>query len=176
MVNESRSDIPRILLANTGGKSKDRQWHHIDANNRLGIRFDLVKGPFTYDDSFIVIPFLNKFLYIPEVPFELASVSLRLCLLHTKTLTAPQQVLGILNAGRFIKSKKRNLDSRDLGFSSMSLVDRDTCVDPPIRRDHLQARLPGGRIIRRQSTDIVPGYVTRDDFGTDGDDTIHSPM
>lgn len=76
MVNESRSDIPRILLANTGGKSNDWRWHYIDANDPLCIRFDLVQGPFTYDDSFIVIPFLNKFLYMPEVPFELASVSL----------------------------------------------------------------------------------------------------
>ncbi|KAJ9645683.1 hypothetical protein H2199_002722 [Coniosporium tulheliwenetii] len=155
VVNESRSDVPRILLANTGG-----------------IRFDVVQGPFTYDDSFIVIPFLNKFLYIPEVP-----LSWLRCSDHTKILTTVQQVLGILNAGRFIKHKKRNLDSRDLGFSSMSLVDRDICVDPPIHRDHVQARsITAGRVIRRQSTDIVPGYVTRDDFGTDGDDTIHSPI
>lgn len=35
----------------------------------------------------------------------------------------------------------------------------------------------GGRIIRRQSTTSnTPGYTTTDDFGTDGDDTIHLPI
>lgn len=30
--------------------------------------------------------------------------------------------------------------------------------------------------MRRQSTTPVPGYTTSDDFGTDGDDTIHSAI
>lgn len=56
VVNESRSDTPRIILGNTGG-----------------IRFDLHQGPFTYDDSFIVSPFRDVFLYVPDVPYELAA-------------------------------------------------------------------------------------------------------
>lgn len=61
VVNESRADIPRLIIANTGH-----------------IRFDLVKGPFTYDDSFIVSPFLNAFQYLRNVPYSLASVSIYL--------------------------------------------------------------------------------------------------
>jgi len=34
---------------------------------------------------------------------------------------------------------------------------------------------PGGRVLRRQSASTTtPGYTTTDDFGTDGDDTIHT--
>lgn len=56
VVNEERADRARIILGNTGA-----------------IRFDLHKGPFTYDDSFITSPFRNAFLYVPDVPFARAS-------------------------------------------------------------------------------------------------------
>jgi 2',3'-cyclic-nucleotide 2'-phosphodiesterase (5'-nucleotidase family) len=54
--NETRKDKARIILGNTGA-----------------IRFDLHKGPFTYDDNFIVAPFRDVFLYLPDVPFDKAS-------------------------------------------------------------------------------------------------------
>ena len=59
VVNPDRADTPRIVLTNTGG-----------------IRFDLVKGPFTYDDNFIVSPFRDVFFYIPDVPYAQASTLL----------------------------------------------------------------------------------------------------
>jgi hypothetical protein len=52
VVNEERADEPRLIIGNTGA-----------------IRFDLYKGPFTYDDNFVVSPFRDVFLYIPDVPF-----------------------------------------------------------------------------------------------------------
>jgi len=61
VVNESRADIPRLIIINTGS-----------------IRFDLVQGPFTYDDSFIVSPFEDAFQFIPNVPYNLASVGVHL--------------------------------------------------------------------------------------------------
>ncbi|KAF2493009.1 ser/Thr protein phosphatase family [Lophium mytilinum] len=143
VVNESRSDIPRMIIINTGS-----------------VRFDLAKGPFTYDDSFIVSPFKDAFQFIPDVPYEQAS-----------------QVLGILNAGPFQK-KRRDLETRDFGFEPL-LADRDICLDPPIThdRDGLKARSnPGASILRRQNTSPTPGYTTTDDFGTDGDDTVHSKI
>ncbi|KAH8926560.1 Metallo-dependent phosphatase, partial [Atractiella rhizophila] len=56
VVNATRADKARIILINTGS-----------------IRFDLVQGPFTYDDSFIVSPFDDKFQYIADVPWGQAS-------------------------------------------------------------------------------------------------------
>jgi hypothetical protein len=57
VVNESRKDIPRLIIVNTGI-----------------IRFDLPKGPFTLDDSYIVSPFDNAFQFIPSVPYGTAKV------------------------------------------------------------------------------------------------------
>ncbi|KAI9789563.1 MAG: hypothetical protein M1816_005970 [Peltula sp. TS41687] len=140
VVNESRADIPRLIITNTGH-----------------IRFSLVQGPFTYDDSFIVSPFLDAFQYLPNVPYSLAS-----------------QVINILNNRRSTgTSKKRSLTTPDFQFTPLTL--QDSCVDPPISHNHLSARsYAGGRIIRRQSTELTPGYTTKDDFGSDGDDTPHS--
>ncbi|KAI3323308.1 Metallo-dependent phosphatase-like protein [Xylariaceae sp. AK1471] len=137
VVNETRKATARYVISNTGG-----------------IRFDMYKGPFTYDDSFIVSPFRDAFLYIPKVPYALAST-----------------LLGALNnAGASGK--------RDLGYMP---VERDICVDPiveprsEIKRDeNLLNSLRG--VTRRQTVDLVPGYTTTDDWGTDGDDTAHSQI
>ena len=58
IINQTRADVPRLIILNTGS-----------------VRFDLVKGPFTYDDSFIVNPFTDAFQFIPDVPYGIASVS-----------------------------------------------------------------------------------------------------
>jgi hypothetical protein len=143
VINETRKDTPRLIIINTGS-----------------VRFDLAKGPFTYDDSFIVSPFDDSFQFIPNVPYEQAS-----------------KVLAILNAGAFQK-KRRDLATSDFAFSPI-LADRDTCIDPPLTHHYTGATKrskQGGRLIRRQSTAPTPGYTTTDDFGTDGDDTPHSKI
>ncbi|KAK8155749.1 Metallo-dependent phosphatase-like protein [Phyllosticta citrichinensis] len=138
VVNEERKDTPRIIFVNTGS-----------------IRFDLVQGPFTYDDSFIVSPFENTFKYIPDVPWDQAKT-----------------VLDTMNAGPY---QKRSLDltPRDFGFNAMSLVDQEECVDPPVVHEGLVKRGEPNRLTRRSDYDPTPGYVTKDDFGEDGDDTPH---
>ena len=139
VVNETRKETPRLIIINTGS-----------------VRFDLAKGPFTYDDSFIVSPFDDAFQFIPDVPYEQAS-----------------KVLGILNAGAF---QKRHLSTEDFHFSPV-LADRDTCLDPPLlhHMDGMKKRSNAG-IVRRQNTAPSPGYTTTDDFGTDGDDTVHTKI
>lgn len=59
VVNETRADKARVTIVNTGS-----------------VRFDLHKGPFLYDDAFIVSPFEDIFLYIPDVPYSIASAAL----------------------------------------------------------------------------------------------------
>ncbi|KAK8026861.1 hypothetical protein PG991_003917 [Apiospora marii] len=137
VVNETRKDIPRYVISNTGG-----------------IRFDMHKGPFTYDDFFIVSPFRDALLYVPEVHCSKAAT-----------------LLDKLNkAGA---SQKRNIGSMR--------VERDICVDPIVAplmsRDEDESsshERAFGAVTRRQVVDLVPGYTTSDDFGTDGDDTAHS--
>jgi hypothetical protein len=142
VVNPARNGTARYIIANTGS-----------------IRFDMYKGPFTNDDSYIVSPFLDIFVYVPDVPFAQASV-----------------VLDQLN--RAGASEKRSL-----GYMP---VERDICVDPIVEpRSEIEkrdadlytqhAKLPRG-VTRRQVVDLVPGYTTTDDWGTDGDDTAHSTI
>lgn len=71
---------------------------------------------------------------------------------------------------------KRDLTTSSFDFAQMN-PSLDSCIDPPVTHDHLHTKrsYPGGRIIRRQTT-TTPGYTTSDDFGTDGDDTIHSKI
>ncbi|KAI1120547.1 Metallo-dependent phosphatase-like protein [Nemania abortiva] len=137
VVNDDRKDVARYIISNTGG-----------------VRFDMYKGPFTFDDSFIVSPFQDAFLYIPNVPYAQAS-----------TLLA-----ALNNAGASGK--------RSLGYMP---TERDLCVDPivepmsEVRRDEMLLNSRRG-VTRRQVVDLVPGYTTTDDWGSDGDDTAHSEI
>lgn len=139
VVNPDRADNPRLILINTGS-----------------VRFDLVQGPFTNDDSYMVSPFTNNWEYLPDVPYHQAS-----------------QILDILNNGAY---QKRSLDG--LRYISPASLGLEACVDPPYemksKRDLLQSRT----ITRRRITDDVTtaGYTTTDDFGSDGDDTVHSSI
>ena len=162
VINQSRANIPRLIILNTGS-----------------VRFDLVEGPFTYDDSFIVSPFTDAFQYIANVDFTTAS-----------------QVLAAANAAPDSK-KRRDLEARDFHFTSLQ---GDSCVDAVTDfyhgHDGLKRRsepMTRGKY-RRQTSTLTPGYVTTgtyflinmpertlsltclDDFGTDGDDTIHSKI
>jgi len=85
------------------------------------VRFDLFQGPFTFDDSFIVSPFTDTFQYIPNVPYN-----------YTTNLQ------NLLDHGSVYK--RDTLQNRDFGFDPMHLMDRDTCIDPPVTRDHLSKR------------------------------------
>ncbi|MCJ1427564.1 hypothetical protein MMC29_005467 [Sticta canariensis] len=140
VINQERANIPRIIIINTGT-----------------IRFDLVEGPFTLDDSFLVSPFKDAFQYIPDVPYDVAG-----------------RVLAVLNAGP--NQKRRDLFTQDFGFSSTG----DTCPDGTIPHEHKSLRprsIPLTRgLHRRRATDTTPGFTTTDDFGTDGDDTLHSKI
>jgi hypothetical protein len=145
VINETRKDVPRIIILNTGS-----------------VRFDLVEGPFTYDDSFIVSPFSDTFQYIPSVPYNSA-----------------KQVLSILNAGAYQKRsvEAEELTARDFGFTALT---GDDCVDAStqahtssLRRREENLYMTRGKQ-SLQKRDITPGYTTSDDFGTDGDDTRHS--
>ena len=131
VINQSRADTPRYIIINSGS-----------------VRFDLVEGPFTYDDSFIVSPFTDAFQFIPNVPYNIAS-----------------QVLAGVNAGP--SSKRRDLSTKDFGFTSLQ---GDSCVEATAESYNYHAGLkrrsePMTRgLNRRQTSVITPGYVTTGKF------------
>ncbi|RYP87845.1 hypothetical protein DL769_000437 [Monosporascus sp. CRB-8-3] len=61
VVNEARRDMPRLAILNTGA-----------------VRFDIFKGPFTRDSTFLVSPFTSGFAYVPDVAYPVASKVLQL--------------------------------------------------------------------------------------------------
>ncbi|CAK7237259.1 hypothetical protein SEUCBS140593_009898 [Sporothrix eucalyptigena] len=137
VVRPDRNTTARMIFANTGS-----------------IRFDMYKGPFTYDDNFIVSPFRNVFRYVADVPFADAN-----------------NLLDQLNRGG---ADKRDVDanmSRSLDkITHSALFGQDACADPIVslgRRESTRHDDLG--IARRQEPAAeTAGYTTTDDFGTDG--------
>lgn len=138
-VNEtSRADKPRLILLNTGA-----------------IRFDIFKGAFTKDSTYIISPFTSGFHYIPDVPYDKA-----------------KQVLGLLNrVGEMFESSTTASSLESLAPREQLGRIEDTQYEAAqSQRDfHGQIALPG-------SEDLRPGYTTKDDAGDHGDDTVHSPI
>lgn len=145
----SKALVPTVINQTRAANSR------IILLNTGSVRFDLPEGPFTYDDSFIVSPFSDAFEYLPNVPYATAS-----------------KVLATLNAG---PAEKRDLEAHDFSFYNPGLEARGDCLDPEIKFDSMQKRSVG-KVIRRQAVVTTPGYTTSDDFGTDGDDTVHSSI
>jgi hypothetical protein len=54
-INNTRANVPRFVIANSGS-----------------LRFDIYSGPFTKNDQLTTSPFANAFVYIPEVPAGVA--------------------------------------------------------------------------------------------------------
>ncbi|KAK3671123.1 hypothetical protein LTR78_008924 [Recurvomyces mirabilis] len=145
VVNASRASNPRFLIVNSGG-----------------IRFDLVQGPFTVDDSYIVSPFADIFVYLPAVPYSIAS-----------------QLLNELNNDPLYNGKRdlsavedihtRELSARDFAFHP---IRGDDCRSPA--PESIMAKRALKPAVKRQQIMLTPGYTTTDDFGSDGDDTVHS--
>ncbi|KAF7924184.1 uncharacterized protein EAE97_010796 [Botrytis byssoidea] len=139
-----RKDVPTIAITNTGA-----------------MRFDIFKGAFTRDTTFIISPFVSKFMYIKDVP-----------------IAAAEQVLPLLNSGGNIFSSS-NLDINNLAppehlsYKTDILAPSIPISDlPPLSK----AQSPLFSSSSTQRPELIPGYTTNDDNGSDGDDTIHSPI
>jgi len=131
-----RANQSRIAIINTGA-----------------IRFDIFKGPFTRDSTYIVAPFNGRFRYIKDVPNDKAG-----------------QLLSILNNGGQI-------------FADANPALQSWMLAPPEQSGYssnLAARAPQKRGVKQQpitnSPGLIPGYTTKDDAGPDGDDTVHSAV
>ncbi|KAK4187269.1 Metallo-dependent phosphatase-like protein [Podospora australis] len=137
-INPKRADVPRLVIANTGA-----------------IRFDIFKGAFTRDTTYIISPFLSVLSYIPDVPYP-----------------AAKKVIKLLNsAGKIVADA--HLENEFLAIPEQLSIKESIIYDTPESSDLFEAgdlqKPLGGKPIR-----LVEGYTTRDDIGDDGDDAIHS--
>ena len=147
-VNDTaRADKPRIIIANTGA-----------------LRFDIFKGPFTRDTTFSVSPFPTGFSYIPDVPFKIADKVLQV-------LNNAGQIFGH-HANSWMMSPPENM-----GTATSSTAETDAKKGFDQDFEDLGAQRP---LVPTKDSDedpnLTPGYTTKDDAGTDGDDTLHAPI
>ena len=131
--------------------------------NSGAIRFDVFKGRFTADSVINVSPFTSAFRCLTAVP-----------------AVAARQLVAKLNLGPPILLLKDQ--SQDIEASSRLM--EELRISPPVpmteaeEPDRIDAEytdqvLFDSRVAAQPG--LLPGYVTKDDAGTDGDDTPHSP-
>nr|RBQ98709.1 hypothetical protein FVER53263_00297 [Fusarium verticillioides] len=125
--------------------------------NTGGIRFDIFKGGFTRDSIYAVSPFTSGFSYIPDVPYKAAS-----------------KVIDLLNSAGKILSE----NGADVKFLAMP----EQAFPAPAMKAMFEANKEDEDEKRLElrsfldKPDLTSGYTTKDDIGTDGDDTIHEPV
>ncbi len=135
--------------------------------NSGSIRYDLYKGDFTRNALFTVSPFSNKWKVVPNVPKDIAA-----------------QIQGILNAGDYIitgaSTSRKHLP--DL-LSPYQKATNARVASAKMLNSHLDGGIPNmsrdQHVLHRIDTgkkSLSYGYVTHDDFGVFGDDTIHKEL
>ncbi|KAJ7098610.1 Metallo-dependent phosphatase-like protein [Mycena belliarum] len=141
-MNTSRGGIPSLLVISSGSQ-----------------RFDIFKGPFTRNDQFTVAPFVNTYIYIPDVPFAAA----------VKVLPA----LNRAGAERlWPEDVKTEMESRQLlRWSQERDVERSYTdwLEDMHRQYHAHTRAAA-------EADLTLGYVTVDSCPGVGDDVPHNPL
>jgi hypothetical protein len=154
VVNKERAKVPRLAITNTGL-----------------VRFDIFTGAFTTDSTFILSPFVSKWNFIADVPYEVA-----------------KKVIGLINRSGQVAALSsdpaldvRWLLSPEQAALSMKPRFEEHQKHAPLHLagDDGQKRLGGGDNDSNdddESSALIPGYTTKDDVGDDGDDTVHKPL
>ena len=113
--------------------------------NTGGVRYDIYKGPFLLDNMYQLSPFEDAFYSIENVPYNIV-----------------RQLLPKLNnEGEQVFRKRRDIwpyMSEKTEFAK--------------RNNNIQLRDQSSDQDDSKQGDLVPGYVTMDDFGVDGMDDL----
>ncbi|TKX26322.1 putative calcineurin-like phosphoesterase-2 [Elsinoe australis] len=163
--NNDKDVRPAIVLSNSGA-----------------MRFDIFKGPFTVDTTFLISPFTSGLRRLKDVPFEKANKILQLLNNHGP----------ILIEDLVATSKDHlDLDTYSIDIAQQKMLHQLTPPLPPVRNPHyISDRLPSSPQPNSQyplsldpvsdtsDKDLIPGYTTHDDTSSTspGDDTEHAPI
>lgn len=151
---------------------KDAKAPTIVITNTGAIRFDIFRGPFTTDSTFLVSPFTSGFRKVKDVPYKAASQVLKLLNDQGSILLA-----DLLTMAGEDPSKLDELVPH-LPVSAHSAQHIDSLYEQLPVSAGAQDQVPF--VSRHSDADKeqpqLPGYTTKDDAGSDGDDTIHQPI
>ncbi|KAL4862657.1 hypothetical protein BDV12DRAFT_39655 [Aspergillus spectabilis] len=146
VVQKARATIPRVVISNDGT-----------------IRDNIYQGPFLTGDAYAVVPFPNHFQFI-------ASMSCGVYKKMISHLSTLQHVSCPDDNGRH-GDDSAMIDQESQQSSSQSRLDLRSIIDD--RTYYHEDTFPARNGQQRQYS---PGYTTHDALGSDGDDTIHSPI
>ncbi|RAL15319.1 metallophosphoesterase family protein [Aspergillus homomorphus CBS 101889] len=149
--DESRTGKPALAIVNTGA-----------------IRFDIFKGPFTQDTTYIISPFSSGFRYVKDVPYDRAKFLVEVLNKQPQIMTAQRQHIDLPTWSLAPPEQSKPADDAAAPFVKSSYTGWSAAG---LLTD--QALLSVNGYAR---PDLVPGYTTTDDAGTDGDDTVHSHL
>jgi hypothetical protein len=140
-ISPERKDVPTLAISNTGA-----------------MRFDIFKGAFTIDTTYIVSPFVSKFLFLKDVPYKSAKA-----------------LLPLLNSGGPV-FEGSELKVQHLAPPEQISIHSDIIAPSVTSTSMFDSSSPQHPFLSlgNQDPDLVPGYTTKDAAGTDGDDTLHS--
>lgn len=129
--------------------------------NTGAVRFDIFKGRYTRDTIYIVCPFQNQFRAIKDVPYVAAS-----------------KILSLINSGGPVLDEVSELGLRAwmLPPPEQISVTEDTIVLDSRQSDNSQLSQLQKPLSGSGKPNLLPGYTTKDDAGSDGDDTLHDPI
>lgn len=152
------SGSPSIVITNSGA-----------------MRFDIFKGPFTIDSTFLVSPFTSGFRLAKNIPYKAAS-----------------QVLQLLNnQGQILLEDLVTMEHNEINTISHNRLYELAPPLPPANLESFIAQTPTSQLsfhpdnqnplsgpgaVVHSDKPTIPGYTTVDDLGSDGDDTIHEPI
>ena len=146
--DDSRSGKPALAIVNTGA-----------------IRFDVFKGPFTQDTTYTLCPFTSGFRYLKDVPYDKAQLIVEVLNKQPQILTESQHHTSY--SAWPLAPPEQSAYSQDIVASD----DDD---------DHVYSGSHAGQALLSSNSHskpkVFPGYATKDDGGSDGDDTVHSPI
>lgn len=126
--------------------------------NTGSVRYDLYKGPYTIDTHYIISPFKNDWVKV--------TLPKRVAIQIAPLLNRKSYILSAENDQDYLRPPhqryvKENMDNDALDLSGQNVM-----------------RYPGfiNSMADADSHKLSKGYVTVDDFGSDGDDTPHKAV
>ncbi|PKI84737.1 hypothetical protein MVES1_001224 [Malassezia vespertilionis] len=160
-VNPRHADTPTLLLINSGSQ-----------------RFDVLAGPFTKNDQYVVSPFRDNFLYVEKVPWRLAQN-----LVHGLNRRGAL-VNGLHNAQHAAQGDADSIFRRYLKAQWQAFWSKRTSIPSdaaapsgrPAQERKLQALLQDDAAQTLFDPNASLGYVTVDGCAGIGDDTQHIPV
>jgi 2',3'-cyclic-nucleotide 2'-phosphodiesterase (5'-nucleotidase family) len=152
--------------------------------NSGALRFDIFKGPFTIDSTFLVSPFTSSFRVAKNIPYKPASQVLQLLNNEGQILLQDLIAMEHNDVNPVTHNRLYELAPPLPPANLESFIAQTPTTQPFVHPEHQTPLAGPGALLQADAYNYndnnnhpsVPGYTTVDDLGSSGDDTIHAPI